>query len=663
MPIDRDATLKQAEKLLRQGKLEGAIAEYVRLVQDQPRDWNSINALGDLYVRAGQIERAVAQFTQIADFMFAEGFVPKAAALYKKALKVKPDHEHTLLRLSETAARQGLLLDARNYLRQLGRLRRERGDARGAEEILVRLAMLDEADADARFAGARAAQTLGDTPRAVELFKAAAQALAKDGRQREAFDALAEAATLAPDDPELRRQMVRDAVSAGELARAQTLLTAESAGADPELLLALGRMELASGREAEARTALTRMVALAPDRIPVLRDLAGQFARSGEIAAAFVCAEVLVDDALLAGDWDRAFDSLQQIVANGPHIPSLVKLVELSVDAGREDVMETAQAQLADAYLDAGRADEARVIAEDLVARLPASEAHADRLRRVLAVLGFDDAEAIINRYREPVDDLADAFDLETEPLDRDDDVRIGSSNRAGTSLHGESATADADEPHGRLEREPSEGGSPAPVTPAAAGEDAGSQHEEDGAIVLEMLEIDLSDTLAGLGGPAAPPSPPVERSAPVPADLESVFEEMRTRASRQQPGGDGSEEYQRGLQQLAEGRIAEAGSSLRSAARMPQYRFRASARLGRLYLERGEDAEGIEWLERAAEAPPPSPEEGWAVLYDLAGGLERSGESARALAVLLEIEADAGHYRDVRQRVEVLSRAQAGRR
>jgi tetratricopeptide (TPR) repeat protein len=123
--IDRDAALKQAEKLLRQGKLDGAIAEYVRLVEDQPRDWTSINALGDLYARAGDVDRAVAQYTKVADYLFAEGFLPKANALYKKALKVKPDHEHTLLRLSQIASQQGLLADARMYLRQLGRQRRD----------------------------------------------------------------------------------------------------------------------------------------------------------------------------------------------------------------------------------------------------------------------------------------------------------------------------------------------------------------------------------------------------------------------------------------------------------------------------------------------------------------------------------------------------------
>ena len=43
----RDGRLKKAEKLLKQGKVADAIAEYVRLVEDKPSDWNSANVLGD----------------------------------------------------------------------------------------------------------------------------------------------------------------------------------------------------------------------------------------------------------------------------------------------------------------------------------------------------------------------------------------------------------------------------------------------------------------------------------------------------------------------------------------------------------------------------------------------------------------------------------------
>ena len=84
---------------------------------------------------------------------------------------------------------------------------------------------------------------------------------------------------------------------------------------------------------------------------------------------------------------------------------------------------------------------------------------------------------------------------------------------------------------------------------------------------------------------------------------------------------------------------------------------------LGRLDAGRGELTSAGEWLERAADAPAPTPEEGFALLHELAGTLDRLGESTRALAVLLELDADTGEYRDVRERVAQLARDQAGSR
>ena len=52
---------------------------------------------------------------------------------------------------------------------------------------------------------------------------------------------------------------------------------------------------------------------------------------------------------------------------------------------------------------------------------------------------------------------------------------------------------------------------------------------------------------------------------------------------------------------------------------------------------------------------------EGRELLYDLGAILETVGETARALAVFLELQADAGEYRDVAARVERLARVQTG--
>ncbi len=65
--------------------------------------------------------------------------------------------------------------------------------------------------------------------------------------------------------------------------------------------------------------------------------------------------------------------------------------------------------------------------------------------------------------------------------------------------------------------------------------------------------------------------------------------------------------------------------------------------------------AQAVDYLERAAEAPAPGPAEGQRLLYELADALEAAGERARALAVFLELRADAGQYRDVSARIDRL--------
>lgn len=80
---------------------------------------------------------------------------------------------------------------------------------------------------------------------------------------------------------------------------------------------------------------------------------------------------------------------------------------------------------------------------------------------------------------------------------------------------------------------------------------------------------------------------------------------------------------------------------------------------LARIYRDDSDLMSAIEWLERAAEAPAPGEEEGRALMYDLGDLLEAIGETARALAVFLELDADAPGYRDVAERVTRLSRVE----
>ena len=261
MAFDRDSTLKKGEKFLRQGRLDAAIGEYVTVVEEQPRDWNTANLLGDLYFRAGQIDQALGQYNRIADHLMREGFYPKAAALYKKLLKIRPDDEGTQLLLADISTRQGLLADAKSYLTAVGARRRARGDRDGVADIALRLGSLDPADFGARLDAARTLEEMGRSDEAAQRFRAVYDDLQAADRIAEAQDSLRHAVRLNPHDRDGRAILARATVASGDVLAARDYLDRETAGDDPVLLAALVELNLRSGRIDEARGLMSELLA------------------------------------------------------------------------------------------------------------------------------------------------------------------------------------------------------------------------------------------------------------------------------------------------------------------------------------------------------------------------------------------------------------------
>jgi tetratricopeptide (TPR) repeat protein len=608
LALDRDETLKRAEKLLRQGRLDGAIAEYVRVVDDQPRDWNTANTLGDLYVRASQPDRAVAQYLRIADHFFKEGFYSKAAALYKKILKIVPDHEPSQLNLADISAKQGLLADAKSYLTGIAARRQARGDHRGVDEIVVKLGEIDPADIEARTAAARVLAERGDALLAAGRFRGLHDDLQDKGRTAEALSALREAARLDPKDVGSRTALAKAAVAAGDFETARSYLDRETAGDDPALLAALVDVDLRAGALDQAREILPRLLALNRDQRHTIVELAWTLSSSNP-EAAFVCVDAAADASLAADEFDDAAAVLQEFVTRHPgHIPTLLKLVEVCVDGGLETMMYEGQVQLADAYLAAGKADEARVIAEDLVAREPWERAHIERFRRALVLL----------RVSEPDTVIAERLSGQSPFMARD---------HFAAQMDAPAPAAPETPPHAS-----------APEKPPAADVDV------RGALDLHSRS----------GG--APPADP-----PPTASLDDVFKGLRNEAARAHGQDEAGHHLQLAQTYLEMGLLEEATSALETAARSTRQRFEAASALARLYRRQGDVPHALEWFERAAEAPARTAEDGHALLYDLGVTLEEAGETARALAVFLELLADAGDYRDVSDRADRLTRVQTG--
>jgi tetratricopeptide (TPR) repeat protein len=654
---------------------------------------------------------------------------------YKKILKLKPDHEHALIQAAEIAGSQGLYADARGYLHTVAERRKARGDARGAAQMLIRLGSLDPADFDARIIGASARVQIGDTKGAVEDLKAIAAELTEKGRQPDAIDALRQAAQLDPEDAEIRERLLqvyiaagdfasaracattvdefkglaasleaagqetealaalreasrlapedtalqahlaRAFVARGDLAAAAEYLTVENAGADPQLLMTVAEIRLRDGRIDEGLDVLRRLLADDPERREAIAMLGWKVAEDAPDVG-FRAVELAADAGVAQSDWPSAAAALQEFVTRVPNsIPALMRLVEICVDGGLEATMYSAQAQLADAYIAAGSAAEARVIAEDLVAREPWDRANVERFRRALELMGEPDPDALIaDRLSGQSPFMSTDFSMASDDLPPFE-PEAAAEPEPPPPPPAASASARPVEPPPPPPIVDETAGSPAPEPRAAGkGKPGGeSTHFQLSANAIDLdsflgelearrpparverdapesVEVDLSVVLDDIKRPAATPAPP--------ADLDGVFERLRGDAARRVDAAN--EDYKRGLALHKAGKIDAAIDALQAASRAPKLRFATASLLGRTYKSRGMTAEAIEWFERAAAAPAPSPDDAHLLLYELAEALESAGEVARALAISLQLQADAGEYRDIGARVDRLAKVQA---
>jgi tetratricopeptide (TPR) repeat protein len=457
MTWDRPAVLRNAQKLLRIGKLAPAIKLYEQVVRESPEDLQTAALLGNLYVRANSPEKAVNLFLGIADGLRSRGLHGQAAVAYQRVLAVADDNEQALLQLAEIASSQNQNVEARAYLTRVEERRRGRGDHKGAAEILIQIAELDPQDFDARLAAARARQETGDHKGAVADFKRAADDLLESGRHAEAATVLKEAAQLIPDDAGLAERLFDAYLLAGNFGEARTAartpahwkrlattliavddddaldvlreaasrqpddlglqaslarrfveegnavaaaehLRPEMAEDNPALLLAIAEIQLRGGHSDKAVEMVRRSVTKNHEMTADVSALA--LRSSGAVPeTAWTLMQLAVDGWAKQSELATAASALEEFVARvADSTPALIRLVEVAIDGDLPEVASRAQALLADVYLKSGDAAEALVIIEDLATRERDNPAHIERFRQALRALGETDVDGAITR-------------------------------------------------------------------------------------------------------------------------------------------------------------------------------------------------------------------------------------------------------------------------
>ena len=386
MAIKRDKILKTAEKLVQKGKLDQAIREYEKLLEASPNDSNTVNRLGDLYGRVGDVDKAVGLYERVARQFADQGFLPKAIAIYKKINRLAPQRLDIFERLGELYVEQGLTVEAKSQFNMLAEHYLKNQDVEGAIRVREQLDAVDPDDIASRKRFADLLLEVGEVERALAFYRELGDVLVARDRLDEAEQLFRRLAAHELADGEVMVPICARLLDAGRLTTAQELLAA-GLGASPEsvsLRTLQVRVFMALGEPEQAACLAREILAVDPDN-PEVRGLVGGLMMSDgdqEQATEMMipAAEALLEQA----DYSRAQKMLQELVEVAPRDERVLRLaIRAFRSSGDEATLTRLTASLAEVCFENGQEDQARRFYMELVASDPTNQLFRERLAQL----------------------------------------------------------------------------------------------------------------------------------------------------------------------------------------------------------------------------------------------------------------------------------------
>jgi pilus assembly protein FimV len=391
MAVQRDKVIASAEKLVAKGKIEPAIKEYERLLDDNPNDVNTLNRIGDLWVRINRNDEAAKVFSKIAEHYSKDGFFLKAIAIYKKINKLDPSKLDIYARLADLYAKQGLAMEAKSQYQVLADYYLKHGDPGNSLVIYRKISELDPNSINVHVKLADLYSQNNQTKEALAEYDRVGRMLLKRGMLDEAVQVFKKALKIDASNVELVESLVTALLEAKDYENAtQIVQTSLETNRDhPRLLALIGRVSLAKGDLTAARLALERALAGNANE-PAVRDaLADLYLRTGNADGALEMLTPLVEKAITRGERGAAIELLARITrVDAGHTPTLERLVAVYTRLNEETNILASMNSLAEAHVAKGQYDRAAQVLDKLIQREPQNAQHRNKLQFVKSQMG-----------------------------------------------------------------------------------------------------------------------------------------------------------------------------------------------------------------------------------------------------------------------------------
>jgi pilus assembly protein FimV len=205
--FNKEKVMDAARKFVDKGQIDKAVKEYLRIVQEDPKDVRVWLKIGDLYAKKGAKQDATETYLKVARFYHEQGFFLKAVAVYKQILKLDPRLVDVILKLAELYRQLGLMSDAMQHYESVAAHFHREGNTKEALDTVKKLVDLDPENIATRIKLAELYSKEGLVEEAVLQFSMACEQLRRQGRQDDFIKVAERLLWHKPDNHSLNREL------------------------------------------------------------------------------------------------------------------------------------------------------------------------------------------------------------------------------------------------------------------------------------------------------------------------------------------------------------------------------------------------------------------------------------------------------------------------
>src|SRR6266851_2341255 len=285
MASDISKHLDRAKRFLEKNRVEDAIEAYLAVLDEAPQHQEATQALGDLYARMDQPDRAAVYYGLLFDLLVEPKDETKALAIYNRFLRSNITQQPP-----ERIARHAFLQQRQNHpdeaIEQYTKAAELFAAAGRGEDALFcweRIAQLDPENLSRQLHLAEAGERIGKNALAARAFLRAGQLATANGAAADALHLLGRAYKLAPQERSVGLLYAQANLQAGNAVRAAALMEPfAKSETDTVFLATYSDALMRSGNLERARELLDRLLRERNEGMTQIFELADRYVAAGQ---------------------------------------------------------------------------------------------------------------------------------------------------------------------------------------------------------------------------------------------------------------------------------------------------------------------------------------------------------------------------------------------